>query len=363
VPEIEMFNKLSVTDYLRVSGWQPERVGDRRSIWQNRSGARVFIPESDGPDTAGLLALAVREIAQAEQRDLDEISIDLTWRQFDKLHVRREAPGSALVLQDALDFHSALSDVIVAGARAASEPKQSYSGRRPGAVDDYLEQVRMIPSIHGSFVVRALLPLTPPPEQATFDFAGPPSNDVRKISTTILRASRIAVETALAVVDGAPLATWEQSVPEGVSANLCDALGRLPGPLSQNVDLRIDWTWSEPTEPTPPVAVAGGLAPVLLAGGDFLRGEPEEHSILVTGLVTKLHRDLATGPGEVTVRGYIDGWDVATRSIRCELDERSYREAIHAHDVGASVRLRALVRRAQRGLEVIRVEDIEVLSN
>ena len=147
----------------------------------------------------------------------------------------------------------------------------------------------------------------------------------------------------------------------GVSANLCDALGRLPGSDSQNVDLRVDWTWAEPSEPTPSVDVYGGVAPVLEAGGDFLRGEPEEHSILITGLVTKLHRERATGPGEITVKGRIENWDVSSKTLRCELDERTYREAIHAHDVGEAVRVTALVRREPRGLKVIRVEDLETL--
>jgi hypothetical protein len=78
--------------------------------------------------------------------------------------------------------------------------------------------------------------------------------------------------------------------------------------------------------------------------------------------VTKLHREEASGPGEVTVRGHIETWDAGSRAIRFELDEPTYRLAIAAHEAGQSVRTRAVVRQSDRGLTVVRVDDFQVLS-
>ena len=47
----------------------------------------------------------------------------------------------------------------------------------------------------------------------------------------------------------------------------------------------------------------------------------------LTGLVIRLHRDTPTGPGDITVRGFIEGFDSAARSLRLELDEVTYRQA------------------------------------
>lgn len=362
----EYFDAGAVDLYLRANRWEVVRGDARRSIWQHYSGQRVFIPARSTSDAPDLLRIAVREIAQAEGRDEDELAIDLAWRQFDKLHVRRETPGSALGLTEALDLHGALQDTIVAAARAASEPRAFFSGRRPVAVEQYIDRVRLIAPVPGSFVVRALLPLDTSPDKERLPLVGPAAPKVRRISTTLLRATAEAVETAQAVAKGAPLSQWQNAVPLGVSSNLCDALSRLTGPMKEpsggDVELRIAWTWAAPEEAAPSVKIPRGLAPVIAAGGDLLRGEPEEHGIRLIGLVTKLHREDASGPGEVTVRGHIENWGDAARTVRFELDEATYRSAIAAHDGGISVRVTALVRRAAYALEVVRVEDFYPLQ-
>jgi len=365
-PWVEDLDAEGIILYLRANGWELERRDARRSIWRHSSGARVFVPGSPSSDSRELLRVAFQEIAQAEDRTHEELAIDLAWQQFDKLHLHREASAGGLLLADGLDLHIALRDAIVAAARASSEPRSSFSGRRPLAVEAYIDRVRLIPAVPGSFVVRALLPLDAPPEQEPLALIGVVSPKVRRIATTLLRASAEVVETAQAVAQGAPPSKWDDSVPFGVSANLCDALTRLTGSLDEpgggDAQLRIAWSWVAPEEPSPTVTIPRGLAPIIAAGADFLRGEPEEHTIRIVGLVTKLHREEASGPGEVTVRGHIESWDASSRAVRLELDERTYRAALAAHDAGLSVKSTALVRRTDRGLTVVRVEDFHVLE-
>ena len=107
----------SIRLYLSASGWTQAKADQRRTIWEHPSGRRVFVPVMPGSDVADLLQLAIKEVAKAEERDEDEVAIDVSWSQFDKLHVRRQ--GLAMSLTDALDLHSALFDTIVAGARAS----------------------------------------------------------------------------------------------------------------------------------------------------------------------------------------------------------------------------------------------------
>jgi hypothetical protein len=109
------------------------------------------------------------------------------------------------------------------------------------------------------------------------------------------------------------------------------------------------------------VTIPAGLAPILEAAADYLTGQPPEHSVVVTGLVTKLHRETPVGPGAVTVRGYVEGLELSSRSVKVELDADTYREAIAAHDRGATVQVAALVRREPRSLAVVRVEDFRIL--
>jgi hypothetical protein len=354
----------AVTTYLRSLGWLAERQDSRRSIWRHESGARVFVPGQRGPDYGQLMEMAVREIALVEHRDRDDIAVDLAWRAFDKLHVRRASRATALPMAAALDLHEALERLIVAAARATADRRRpSYSGRLSQRVETIIDEVQMLPSLAGSFIVRALLPVDAL-AAAQPALPGFPEPAQRRVAATIATAARTAVSTARQVATGAPLERWDDAVEDGVSANLCDALARLTGEgdSAADVDIRVEWTWDAPRAEAPLVVVNAGLAPVLDAGADYLRGEPEEHVILLTGLVTKLHREAATGPGEVTVRGLIENWDVGNRTLRVELDETTYREAITAHDLGKFVRARALVERTPRGLDVLRVEDFQALT-
>jgi hypothetical protein len=349
--------------HLEASGqWTRQVTDTRRSIWRNRDGVGVFIPKRSGPDRAALLARLIRDLASVEGRSEEDVVIDLAWPSYDRLRLTRKTQEMMVPIDEAIALHEALNDLIVAGARAAEEPRAAFSGRRPHTVEDYLQGVRVLPSAPGSFVVRALLPLkVAPTDQMSLPLFGPTAAQIHQVSSTIMKASHTALETAKEVTQGANLQVWEDVIPEGVSANLCDALARLPGEdeaLARNVEVSIGWTWSaEPDVPRGPLDVPAGLAPVLSAASTYLRGEPEEHTIRLTGLVTKLHRDRAAGPGEVTVRGLIEDYDSGPRSLRSELDERTYREAIQAHDAGATVQVSANVRRGARGFEVLRVSD------
>lgn len=353
----------AVHSYLSVTGWrESERSDRRRSIWEHPSGAHVYVPGVVGPDYPELISLMVEAIARTQARDADDIVIDLTWSRYDKLHVRREVPALALGFVDGLDLHSAVHDMIVASALASSEPRKSYGGRRPVFVDRFIDQARLIPSTPGSFVVRALLPLNLPSDQDELPLVGPAATQVRRVATTLLSASSLAVSTAQMMAFGSEPSVWERQVSDGVSANLLDALSRITGSdeHSGDVQIRMDWTWMAPAELTPVVVVPQGLAPILAAGADYLREPREEHSIRLTGRVTRLHREEALGPGDITVRGLIENWDASSRSMRINLDETTYRRAISAHDAGTTVQVSALVRRTPHGLQVVQVEDFHV---
>lgn len=355
--------------YLQSTGqWEREKGNSRRAIWLHpEAGRRIFIPMQPGPDRAELFAKLIHELASIETRSTADVLIDFAWPEYDRLRLSRKSDDTVVPIEEAITLHEALSDLIVAGARAADDPRSSFRGRRPHSVEDYLQRVRVLPSAPGSFVVRALLPLTrPPSNQDPLPLFGPPAAALHKVSATIMKASQIAVETAQAMTTGASLDEWNRVVPEGVSANLCDALSRLPGDdaeLARNVEVSIGWTWSAEVDvPRGPVDVPAGLAPILAAASAYLRGEPEEYTIRLTGLVTKLHRDNASGPGEVTVRGHIENYDSGQRALRTELDATTYGEAIQAHEAGATVQVSALVRRSARGFEVLRVSEFRRVS-
>lgn len=351
----------SLPSYLEISGWQLERRNAGRQVWRHGSGVFVYVPLEVGSDYSDLTALATLRIAEVEGRDVGDVAVDLTYMAFDKMHVRRETPDLGLRLEDGLEFHKAVHDTVLAAALADRSTNPAFSGRRPGSVISYIDRVRLIPSIQGSFVVRALLPLTQEDQQPELPLFGDEANDVPRVSSRIVNASAAAVQTAQSVATGGHLSLWDEAVGSGVSANLCEALSRLPASTDGDggdAEITIRWTWAaRPVEPAPVVRVNQGLVPVLAAGGDYLRTHEETLEIVLVGLVVGLHRANPAGPGPVTARGHVEAWD-ADRSLRIELDEQRYHEAVTAHDEGRTVIIRAQVRRLPRKP----LEAIEVLS-
>lgn len=352
-----------------AQGWEPVRENARREIWQYRTGDRVFVPRLPGSDLARLVEAAAQQIATSEQRSIEDVGFDLVFYRYDRVQVRRTGAAQGLAFNDGLEFHQGLYDLVLAAAQAARERRRDHaSGRRPTEVGAYLDRVRLIPSVVGSFVARALLPLELGDDvgDEPFPTSMPVAADARAVSEMLVTATSAAVDSAHAIVaDEADLSAWDRAVDKGVNARLCDAMTRMIGEEEPSaVDLDVRWTWVAPAVRHEPLRIPADLAPTIAAGRDYLRHQPESERIVIVGLVTKLHRELKVGRGEVTVKGHIQDRGGSARPLRLELDEQTYDEAIRAHKEGRSVRVAATVdQEPGRPMVTRQVHSLRVLSD
>jgi hypothetical protein len=355
-----------VRHYLELKGWRVDKADDRREIWVAPTGSKVFLPMQRLEGFQALMAEVVDRVAKTEERDEDDIVVDLSWPGYDKLMARThvDSPSSAVPLQEAIESSDALRDLVVAAARASESRQPTFRGGWSANVARYFDQVKMIPSMPGSFTLRALLPINAePPDQLLV-----PSIDtasIRSVSRTLLSAVRAARQAAVDRVGGADETVFETAVDEGVSAELLDALVRLGGMEHQSADLELGltWTYAAPEPPTLPVRIEAGLLPSLAEGAGILRQATDEVPAVLTGSVTRLHRESVVGPGEVTVHGYLDaGAGSATRTMTFELDEETYQTAIGAHSSGATVRVVCTVRFDSPRLTILGMSRFELLA-
>lgn len=334
--------------YLEQRGWRLDKSDDRREIWLASTGTRTLLPRRRLDDFAALLAEVVERVARVEGRDEDDVIVEMSWPGYDKLTARTHAnsPSSAVLLQEAIDSTGALRDLVVASARASESRQANFRGGWSANVARYFDQVKMIPSLPGSFTLRALLPINPePPDQLLV-----PSIDtanIRSVTRTLVSAVRAAKQAAVERVGGGEDNVFEDAVQQGVSAELLDALVRLGGMEHEPADLEVGvaWTYAAPEPPAQPVRIEAGLLPSLAEGASILRRAVDEVPAVMTGSVTRLHREQGLGPGEVTVYGFLEaGTDSSTRTMTFELDEATYEVAIGAHRTGETVRVACTVR-------------------
>jgi hypothetical protein len=360
----------SLTSYfLRTPDWSVAVTNDRRTIFEHVSGQRAFVPGSVEVDYAELVAAAVVSIAAAESRDEQDVWSSLLWQRRDHLQVRRLTADASVSLATGLEMHEALQDLIIAATRSSIAPNAHHRGRRPAAVDRYVEQVRLIPSLPGSFVVRALLPVEPLSDDPQLELEGSAIAvpEHRAVSDLLMKATRVAVATASAISGGGELNSWDAAVPQGVSSNLCDALARLTGGGSEamTTELSVGRAWQSGVSDSDMVSIPAGASPGLEVGGVYLRSQSEQLEIRATGLVVKLHRENQLGAGEVTIRGVIEGADDSGRSrtVKVPLDELSYNEAVLAHRAGRPVTARLQVVPGPSGLVVQHVRNWRVIDD
>jgi hypothetical protein len=115
------------------------------------------------------------------------------------------------------------------------------------------------------------------------------------------------------------------------------ALKALGGPDYDLYQLRFTQSplIGQATEPVV-LRITPGQQRILGEAADFLRTRQPRAGVTVQGLVVRLHRSGAFGPGQVVIEG-IDDDSGATRRYRLELTEEDYHDAVRAHRNGLQV--------------------------
>jgi hypothetical protein len=350
VPDLRAFE-----GYLRAAGWSLEDRDSRTSLWRAQSlnttePLVVVLPvRQDARDYTDVVDAAIRTVAFAEQRLPEEIRSDISFGGADTVAVRLtpDAPSGEAPLTVARQAVTALHDFVVGSAAAIEIHDLVLPSHRPPWAESYASRVRL--STHpGSFVLSLALPLvvdlgdTVAGEEAVGDqmmFELPRRPFGRQVSTRMLAAVQSAQRLADDVNAGVqPLRSFG-SDPLRPSANATElaALKALGGPEYGLYQLRFTQSplangHGEPVT----LQVTPGQQRVLGEAADFLRTRQPRSGVTVQGLVVRLHRSGAFGPGEVVIEG-IDDDSGTTRRYRMELHEEDYNDALRAHRNGLQV--------------------------
>ena len=349
VPDLRAFE-----GYLRVAGWSLEDRDARTSLWRAESPSPdplvVVLPvRQDVRDYADVVDAAIRTVAFAEQRLPDEIRSDISFGGADTVAVRLtpDAPSGEAPLTLARQAVTALHDFVVGSAAAIEIHDLVLPSHRPPWAESYASQVRL--STHpGSFVLSLALPLVVDLGDAVAEnetvgeqmmFELPPQPFGRRVSTRMLSAAQSAQRLADDVNAGIqPLRVFGAD-PLRPPANATElaALKALGGPEFGLYQLRFSQSplaggHGEPVT----LRVTPGQQRVLGEAADFLRTRQPRSGVTVQGLVVRLHRSGAFGPGEVVIEG-IDDDSGTTRRYRMELSEDDYNDALRAHRNGLQV--------------------------
>ncbi|MBO2462681.1 hypothetical protein [Actinomadura violacea] len=358
-----------VRAYLSNNGWAAyDRIGSSR-LWAVSEGERDFevvVPQDrDARDYELRMINLLQVLTEAEGRSRGQILRDLTTVNVDRNHLRTQppAPSGSISVADGAAAYEGVRELLIAGAYAVlSEPAIRLPRRKLAQVEEFPKKARLGPAEAGSYIISIEVPLEEE-DGALFSVAQPLGRRVMLRLYSAIQAAHAASTEALETSELDPFA---DRVGEGISAQLCRALGRFGGAEQDHpFEMRFAWALRTPTGiATPPVRFDAAMASVLAqAGEDLGATDRVDRDAVVVGTVWRLQRVRPTDDGWIIVRGTnTASEDRQRRLVRVPLPPEDFNQALQASRDGRPVRIIGTLARTGRRTEFTFVRDFSITS-
>jgi hypothetical protein len=374
---LEALRPLEIVSYLRATGWSQQRVEpDRYAVWTRAESGQDYelvIPLTRWRDFGLRMSEVLTTLESAEHRSQLEILNDLSLANADVVRISAkstEAVDGTIPLEEAVSLVQEARDAVLAAACSAIQPRAYFAPRKFGQALEYVKRAKMGQTERGSYTVTVISKVAPTlqqPELQPVEIDEPYERRVIKTLGTGLTSIRTAA--ALAAASGS-LDAFKEGVPQGVSANLCDAVVGMSWDRESVRELEFSFSWSR-TRPQREsgvlsrISIGSDSLPVIEEAGRLLREISPREEFELEGIVVRLDRQPAEQVGQVTVLGFIEG---RPYHIRVELGTEDYTRAVLSHDqrrpifaIGDLVKEgRSYVLQHPRGVRVLSSEQNEL---
>lgn len=347
-----------LVDYVDRTGWR--RVGSTRftalyEIQDSQGSLRqIMLPLNERlKDYRSALNNVLQSLAEIEGRDRFSIAHALGTSGIDRVDVLAESdePGSTS-LPDASSLFAGARGMLLASASSVIRPSASFSDSHPGDAEKYVDAIaaRVVP---GSFVVRLDCPISLPAEDSQLELR---IDYGRQVTTTLVGGIEAAVTVAQYDGEHARAGAWRETIADGVSADLVDALVKIAprSTESGSREVSVDFSRAFPTNNAQraSVEVPPGIRRSLQHGADELRNLVEPVSANLVGQALGIERE-RSGRGAIVVKILgvltVDGAQPRRATVRVTAPDLDEALLIDAYRSRESVRfVGEVVRRGKR---------------
>jgi hypothetical protein len=325
------------------------------------------------------VATLVETLSQHEDRPADQVLFEIVNSLLDVQRVRTLSDGQpgTLPLIETPEIVEGLRRWVLAAATVVASPELMavQPNRRPAAVSDFMHGVRLAVPERGSFIWKVAIPVSNPDGSESFPLAQTPQDFElydfgRRVTLTLYNATQTVLAACQEVRTGGNLVrSFEERVPLGVSANLCEALAETAGERKTPFDIQFSWATHLPDVQSEVLRFDRGTLEIVEEAGVELRRIEPERDVSLQGYVVRLHRESDQRPGQVTIAGTIqEGGRERFGHFWIELAADEYQQAVRAHAEARLVSASGdVVRRGQfrwlensRGFSVIGESELPV---
>lgn len=352
-----------VARYLDHTDWQPGDRAGQALVWNRElpSGlVQVLVPTSaDLGDYETRINDVIRTLALVEERTAEAIRHELLnpFTDIQLIRTRSSGPSGTISLERGHRAVQGVRDLFLSAATGAylGVNPAVLPSSRPVEARRFLEVARFGPTGAGSFVWRVETEIGAPQDVSQLN--------PRTVLLALYRSSSAAYSAAEEYIDTGDLVSFEEHVPDGVTANLCDALVTI-GNSGAGFDLSFTWSWSLPvSEPTPDLAFRPIHIMAVKEAAKHLRSLDPQVTATFHGRVIELLRRSRSAIGTAVVEGvFSDFASVAGQRIRValHLSDELYQRALEAHRSQAVVTVRGSVQVSPRSYRMMDLTSFDV---
>ena len=361
---MQAISPTALSAYARSLGWSKgEPFGASSDVYQHDLQAEIVLPRSQNiADYASVVWRLLSAFSEATTLPPLSVYRDLVTADRDVVRFRLldSAEDGAIPVEIGVAAIQAARDLILSAACSLNSRRAAFRAGANRDATEYLEQVRIGQTEHGSYVVRILSPVVPYPMQGSlFDDAEPGEQPLGRQMTQhlahTLDAARQATDRANSGVEDA----FQKAVSAGVSANFCEALEKMSG-IGSTVQASFSWAYTRPlSNQMSSLRFVAADGPVLREAGKVLRAKEPSPGQTVFGFVKRLERGKHQSDGVISVTGLIDG---QRRSVRATLTQSDYHRAIEAHTNKSAVVLRGDLERSAKLWHLVNPVLVDVIS-
>lgn len=356
-----------LSSYLLSRGWHREGNWRGAGVWALESYGRLLIPDRrEFQDDGELLADAVRKLAGYEERPERDVLLDIAEPMVDAQFFRThpDAPSGTTPLPSGFKAAQGIHELMKTAARTTEEGTQLlFEGHRSRHVEMFLEKILLGSAAPGSYILTARVPVTvPAPPQLDLWSDESASHSAgslagREVLSGLHRAVVAARDAAESVASGrGRIDAFDERVPDGISANLCQALADLGG-HAKNRPFEIGFAWARGLpghEPTEPVSFTGPMARVLAQASDALERLAKSGHARIIGKVETLNMSPGESP-KIRIVGEFrgEGGTPVQRSLWVVVSVTDYNRAIEAQRASWSLDVEGSLITTNRRREMI----------
>lgn len=353
--------------YLRSNGWKEEEHKTSHSIWLKEYDGEeieIFLPlETRFKDYPQRMVEVLQNLEIAEQRDQMAIFYDLQNTTYDIIRLRLDNDkykDGTIPIEHGVTLVERSRDLLLASACAAYKPKAVYHSRKPNQALDYMKKIRMGQTEHGSYILLIRSPIRPALKSAEELFERDEEPFERHVVTTLMKSLNSLKDASSISAASGELKPFLDSIPNGISSNLCDAVVGLCETTESNL-LDVQTTWSPsrkpPTNIRQRLSINSDSLSIIKEASSHLRESSPVDEFELQGTVIRLDRETQEGSGTVTVKGIVED---KLKKIKIELSQSEYEKAIEAHKEGLTIICEGELKKEGRSLVLHNPRDFSI---